>query len=310
MLSGLSLDRLRSFLAVVDRGSISKAADRDLHKQSLYSRQIRELEEFFGTELTKLRGKRIAITPAGRRLAELVREHLRDLGDFLGDQRGLGKAIRVGAGASVLHWLVMPRAAEVRRVFRDATLTLVSLKRSSEVVEGVREGHIDFGVVREDAIPEGLPREKLGQLTFNLCVPEPLLQRFRAEAASESCRVWSELPFALGDGSGRLDRAVREALAGPEPGESFQPAFQCDSLLMVRQIVVAGLAAGVLPSIACEGLREAGVVVSVFEPLKNFGECLCLCWDERNLRRRGIVVGEVERVAGCLRGGVLGGGGV
>ena len=37
---------------VVDSGSIAKAADRDLNRQSLISRQIRELEEFFNIELT------------------------------------------------------------------------------------------------------------------------------------------------------------------------------------------------------------------------------------------------------------------
>ncbi|CAN5656658.1 hypothetical protein BH11VER1_BH11VER1_41940 [soil metagenome] len=42
--SGLSLDRLRNFLLVVEAGSIVKAAQNDLVRQSLFIRQIRDLE--------------------------------------------------------------------------------------------------------------------------------------------------------------------------------------------------------------------------------------------------------------------------
>ena len=44
---GLSYDRLLNFCRIAEAGGISKAADGDAAKQSLYSRQIRELEEFF-----------------------------------------------------------------------------------------------------------------------------------------------------------------------------------------------------------------------------------------------------------------------
>ena len=65
---GLSLDRLKSFLDVVEAGSIVKAAAGDTNRQSQYSRQIKELEVFFGAELTKRRGRRIEITEEGERL--------------------------------------------------------------------------------------------------------------------------------------------------------------------------------------------------------------------------------------------------
>ena len=54
---GISLDRLRNFAAVAESGSIARVADGDPVRQSLISRQIGELEEFFGVELTRRRGK-------------------------------------------------------------------------------------------------------------------------------------------------------------------------------------------------------------------------------------------------------------
>ena len=52
-ISGLSLDRLRSFLRVVEAGSLTRAALGDVTRQSQYSRQIKELEGYFGTALTR-----------------------------------------------------------------------------------------------------------------------------------------------------------------------------------------------------------------------------------------------------------------
>ncbi len=48
---GLSLDRLKVLIEVRDAGSIAQAAPGDPVRQSQYSRQLRELSEFFGCEV-------------------------------------------------------------------------------------------------------------------------------------------------------------------------------------------------------------------------------------------------------------------
>ncbi|MDP4849131.1 MAG: LysR family transcriptional regulator, partial [Verrucomicrobiales bacterium] len=96
---GLSLDRLRSFLEMAEAGGIAKAAPGDVVRQSQISRQIRELEEFFATELTQRRGKSLVLTAAGRRLADLVRGQLQGLEDFRREQEGLPKVYVIGSGS-------------------------------------------------------------------------------------------------------------------------------------------------------------------------------------------------------------------
>ena len=114
--SGLSMDRLANFCRIAEFGSLSKAAGGDPGKQSLYSRQMRELEEFFGVELKRRQGNGFAITEAGRRLAQLTRAHLAGLEDH-GPRQGQidepppthlcrqpDPAVRLmGAGAAALH---------------------------------------------------------------------------------------------------------------------------------------------------------------------------------------------------------------
>src|SRR6476619_7642842 len=70
---GLSLDRLKNFCAMAEAGGIARVAGGDPAKQSLYSRQLRELEQFFGAEVTRRKGKGIEFTEQGLELARQVR---------------------------------------------------------------------------------------------------------------------------------------------------------------------------------------------------------------------------------------------
>src|SRR5471030_1007853 len=94
---GLSLDRLNNFCRIAEAGGITKAAGGDPGKQSLYSRQIKELETFFGVELKVRRGKGIVLTDAGQHLARLARAHLIRMADFQRTARNMPKRISIGS---------------------------------------------------------------------------------------------------------------------------------------------------------------------------------------------------------------------
>ena len=49
--AGLSLERLKTFIEVVEARGFTAAAKGDPTRQSQYSRQVRELEAYFGVEL-------------------------------------------------------------------------------------------------------------------------------------------------------------------------------------------------------------------------------------------------------------------
>src|SRR5689334_22230885 len=84
-LSGLSLDRLRALVEIGSAGSIMKAAGGDPIRQSQYSRQIKELEDFFQTSLLERHGKSVRLTARGKELTRISRFFLLGLSNF---QRG------------------------------------------------------------------------------------------------------------------------------------------------------------------------------------------------------------------------------
>src|SRR5689334_20720757 len=71
--NGLSLDRLRALLEVGAAGSIVKATGGDPVRQSQYSRQIKELEDFFRVKLVEREGNGTRLTANGRELVRISR---------------------------------------------------------------------------------------------------------------------------------------------------------------------------------------------------------------------------------------------
>ena len=297
--SGLSLDRLRSFLEMAEAGGIAKAAPGDPVRQSQISRQIRELEEFFGTELTQRRGKSLVLTPAGRRLAEIVRVQLRGLDDFRREQAGQPKVFVIGAGNSTLEWLVAPRLPALAEALAGAPLHTES-HRSHGLVEAVRDGSVDLAVVRRDAIPGPSKTNciPLLKLSFHLCVPRCLLRRGAVAADLSESAQWAKLPFATGRDGGQLDGAIRDAMV--RAGIDFRPRFECGSMLQVHRLVAQESCAAVLPGPALAGLDERRILIAPFAPLANYGRMLTLHWNPRQMEMRGVPAAALRKAAACL----------
>ncbi len=300
-LNGLSLDRLRNFLAFAEAGSISGSAPGNLARQALISRQIGELEDYFATELTVRRGKSLALSKAGEDLANLVRVQFSDLSDFHKKMAEQRRMFSIGAGASLLEWIVVPSVAEIRSALGDSALRLSS-QRSRELVASIRDGQLDFAVVRDDAISDelrlksSLPLRK--RVEFSLCASRKLLGR-KSLLSLEDPAVLKSLPFAANGGGGQLDARFRAAM-NAVVGE-FHPVVECDSMLQVRELIVQGVCVGLLPSIGTQGLAEQDVVMREFAPMKDFGRSLVLHWNDRQMRRRGIEESVIKRVAKALQ---------
>src|SRR6266850_1622454 len=202
---GLSLDRLQSFCLVAQAGGVTRAAKGDPARQSLFSRQIKELEEFFGTELLRRKGRGIALTPAGERLNSVARECFAALLDFKSGCKGLPLEIVIGSGESIIEWLLIPRLAVIRKKLPNVQLKFLNLE-SAEVVKRLAEGAIDFGIVRKGAVRRPLGATPLGTLGYSLFVPSKLAHGLPAEEAT--AKLLGALPLATLEGAGSFRKEL------------------------------------------------------------------------------------------------------
>ena len=76
----MELRHLRYFVAVAEAGSLTLAAQRELHtSQPSLSRQIRDLEDEVGAQLLTRSARGIELTPAGRAFLDHARSVLSEV---------------------------------------------------------------------------------------------------------------------------------------------------------------------------------------------------------------------------------------
>ena len=289
--SGLSLDRLRTFLRVAEAGNLAKAAQGDVTKQSQFSRQIKELEAFFGVALTRRVGRRIEITPEGTRLALIIRRQFGELDDFRESMAGRSVNIRFGSQGSVIDWLLVPRLTEIRTALGNVMVEVEQM-RSADVVRSVADGRLDFGIVREDAVPKEIKRWRLGEVGYALFAANALWK-----GHSSVGELVQNVPIAELLPGGQFTERWHAWLAK----ERLVPKVfaRVSSFTELAKIVQAGHAAAVLPGLAWVDLDPKRYANLPIAALRN--RTLVLIANTRSLDRSGVAQGAASKLADLLK---------
>jgi DNA-binding transcriptional LysR family regulator len=112
-LAGITIDRLHTLCAVVEAGTIVSAAGPDPNRQSLFSRQLKDLEKAIGTPLFDRVGKTLQLNENGRRVVLAAHTFFGSLDDVMNTAAAMAETVTLGANEAVLRWLVMPRLGEL-----------------------------------------------------------------------------------------------------------------------------------------------------------------------------------------------------
>lgn len=273
---GLSLERLRTFCLIVEHGGFTRAARGDAAKQPLYSRQLKELETFFGTELVRRSGKSFALNDEGRRLYELARSYFGALSDFKNACSNRSMHIHLGAGDSIIQWHILPKLADIRSALPNTVLKLINLP-TEQIVERVASGDLDLGVVRQTAVKGELKSHILGKLEFALFAPIRYTNN-NWESTLRNC------PMALLEGSGEFRKEIEKAALK----EQFQPqiAVECASFPAVATAMKCAGIAGILPIAAADELGTRSFVRQEASWLHKLGRQMSLIASRRTLNMR------------------------
>src|SRR5262245_10085835 len=193
--SGLSLDRIKAFLAVGAAGSIVKATRGDSVKQSQYSRQIKELEDFFRTKLVERHEKGVRLTANGRELARISRFFLLGLSNF---QRGClteEQTFRIGASPTVIDRLLLPVLASARSASGD-TRFIVDTLGDEDLERRLHDLTLDFGITMRVALSRPLQLKEMGRWRLRLWVPSSLEESRKSAVRGFKAR---QLPLAFAE---------------------------------------------------------------------------------------------------------------
>jgi DNA-binding transcriptional LysR family regulator len=291
--SGLSLERLRTFVQVVEAAGISNAAPGDANRQSQFSRQLRDLEEFFGAELL-LRGRgRFELTPTGRELFQIVLSHFTAMEDLANRCMHQNVEVTVGAGESLFHWLLLPIFASFRSQHPFITLVLQNL-RTEEITGRLVDGRIDLGLLRQEVVRAPLKSTRLGSIEYRLVLPDVSAQ------ITDSNALWPVLaqrPIALLAGSDVTAAFEAEA---EKKRVRLNVCLRGSSYAQLLEAVRQTKCAAVLPTFAI-GPYSSTTVVLPHPALKPFRRMMALAWNPRSCVLRPALETTIESLTVELR---------
>ncbi|AAU91737.1 transcriptional regulator MetR [Methylococcus capsulatus str. Bath] len=155
----LELRHLQTLLALVETGTLSKAAARVFLTQSALSHQIKQLEDHYGVALFERKTQPLRLSPAGQRLHGLaetvmkaVREAERDIARIA---QGNSGQLRIAVECHTCFDWLMPAMDQFREHWPEIELDLVSGFHADPLAL-LREDRAELVVVSEPQAHEGI----------------------------------------------------------------------------------------------------------------------------------------------------------
>jgi DNA-binding transcriptional LysR family regulator len=242
MIPNLDVDLLKTFLAIADTGSFTRAAD-EVHKtQSAISMQMKRLEELLGVPLFAKDGRMSRFTPDGERLVDYARRIVSFNDEVVASftKPELTGTIRFGTPDDYAERFLPEILARFARTHPLVTVNVDCL-RSVELFERVKRGEMDLSLVTHSCdirTDEPVRREQLVWVT-----------------SMRHCAHLAEvLPLAVSHAGCDWRGKVLKSL--DKQGRKYRVAYSTPNSNAVNAAVMQGLAVGAMPELCVRpGMR-------------------------------------------------------
>ena len=256
MTAMLDVDQLRTFIAISETGSFTKAAEVVNKTQSAVSMQMKRLEERLERPIFSRDGRASKLTEDGQRLLDyarrIVKLNVETLAAF--SDAELSGRVRMGVPDDYADRYLPEIMARFSRSYPAVELSVIC-EPSVDLLERIDANEIDLAIItncESKRASETFRRERLLWVTSN----------------RHSTHLEERMPLALGRPSCTWRRIAGERLEAI--GRPFRVLYSSSSAGAVAAAVLAGLAVSVLPE---SGLRPGMRVLSASDGFPDLPSC-------------------------------------
>jgi len=236
MSAPLDIDQLQTFIAIVDSGSFTKAADRVYKTQSAVSMQMRRLEERVGKQLFIKDGRGNRLTAEGEKLLNYARRIIRLNNEAIAafDDNRLEGTLRIGTPDDYADRYMPEIIGRFAKTHPNVELYIVC-EPSVDLAQRMHRGELDIALVTHN------PRERISDVVRT----EPLCW---VGSANHPLRDDAPVPLAVGRRDCQWRQLACSALDAVN--REYQILFTSWSCTVVAAAVLAGMAVSVVPESA------------------------------------------------------------
>lgn len=246
----MNLRDLQYLVALAEHRHFGHAAEACFVSQPTLSTQIRKLEDELGVTLIERTSREALLTDAGRDIVRRARHVLHEVEQIRNVARRASDpdtaTVRLGIFPTLGPYLLPHIVPPLHARFARLELLLVE-EKTEQVLEGLRSGRLDAGIVALPVPDEHLHVEFLFEEPFVLAVPRG--HRLAPKRALRLPDLAGENLLLLEDGHCLRDQALEVCQLA---GASERRGFRATSLETLRQMVAAGVGITLLPTLAVQ----------------------------------------------------------
>jgi LysR family hydrogen peroxide-inducible transcriptional activator len=292
-MSDLKLKDLRYLVALADERHFGRAAARCFVSQPTLSAQLKKLEDYLGVQLIERQPKHIALTEPGEQIVARARRILEASDEVVALARThrdpLAGRLRIAFLPTIGPYLLPRVAPKIHKALPRLDLLLYEYQ-TAPMLEKLRAGEIDVGVLALPVDVEGFESRVLYEEPFTVALPER--HRLTGRSSIRVADLESETLLLLEDGHCLRDQALEVC---SHVGLHEAQDFRATSLETLRQMVATGSGITLLPELASRGAygNARGVVTRPFAkpvPVRRIGAV----W--RKTSARGPAIAAVGKV--------------
>jgi len=257
----LNIENLKMFCLVVDEGSISQAARLSFVSQPAVTRQINQLENFYGTLLFDRTGGKLKVTEAGKILYPYAKTIVNDFNrskEAVQQETGKYNAnLQVGATFTIGEYLLPSLLGRFKKQKPDIKVTL-TIKNTPSILEDLTNDVIDLALVEGIVENNDLTVEKFADDELILvCAPDHKWEKkIDLEELVNERMIWRESISGT-----RL--IVENMLREYGVLEKIDSYMEIGSTQAIKSAVEAGLGVSILPRLTVSRELEQGTLREV-----------------------------------------------
>ncbi|MER6424756.1 LysR family transcriptional regulator [Streptomyces sp. NPDC001137] len=238
----VTLQQLTYFLAAVEHGSFSAAAEALYIAQPSLSEQIRRLEHSLGVPLFIRTNRKLVLTEAGQLLLPRAQHALAAAKEAEESVRGVrtltGGTVSLGTFSSAQHLMLGDLIADFRARHPQVRVRVVGLN-STEVADAVREGTLEAGLVSLPVDDRGLDVSSAVwtcEAVYLSADPSRTAEPPTAERLADAPLILPEARWGNADPTRRrlLERVQKE-------GFSLTPVVEVESPALAVELAARGV---------------------------------------------------------------------
>ena len=243
----MELRQLRSFCAVVETNSFSKAGKIVCLTQSSVSLHIQALEDELNICFFNRSKRERVLTEKGKTFYEYARKILAlcdEATKAVGDVDGLAKgALRIGAVGFIGKYILPQELASFKGIYSCVRISL-KIGENADIIEDVIRGGLEIGIVEEKVNRKELTFKHFIKEPLALIVPQnhpwSLLPKIKIEQLKEQ-------PFLLETETSKTSRILEEILK-----EKLNVVMSLGNIEAVKKGVLSGIGVSIVPKRALE----------------------------------------------------------